>query len=334
MILSAQEFAQLTVVARGHQPRELELTLSLPRPTQPEIIEVILDPCTELRLELTSDSGLSLSLIQAWFSAESELYESPISAKLHEFSGIGLDGHIYYHGRQETRTGFRTSAEGNLDIIGLRPGQALRLELCDALGRHLHTQVVAALSRGERRVVPIHLSAPLGHRSCALQDSQGQLLVGASASIDAGGGLALLHTRTDELGRLDLPGVLHEPVAITAWKIGFERMRVDGLQPGGSDEPQVLTLRPGIDLRVALVDHSGRPQVKAEVSAVDPESGTRWVATRLRRGLWELIGLGDAPVEVRASAGELFVTSTCDASQTPTVSLQLPAPEGAELQGD
>lgn len=189
----------------------------------------------------------------------------------------------------------QTDERGALTLGGLHPG---RLRLIVSHPRHLrHEQSVEIVAGSSRVHVELPAAALLRAR---VEDSGGRPLAGATVRVVAPGERERGRCETDADGRCDVGELEPGSFAVHAFTGRHRPARSElRLELRGAPTEHTLRLEAGRALSGRVVDEAGATLAGARVGSSD-EAGA--FATTDEEGRFELSGLGDAPVNVFATA--------------------------------
>lgn len=320
------------VAARGFQPVKIASQGTL------DTYRVHLQPAAALRLHVLNFENLSLSDVELRvgcaeglfaFGASSEPapWEQPL--ELGRFLGMQTEP-----GGEQAR--FAADERGRVQLVGVRPGAPLYVEVVDGLGQRVHQQRIAALGEGEQREERLVVPQRLRELHAVLRDRSDNLLVGVQVELVDGEGQTVLAESNLE-GLVSLRDLAGDEYEVRLQKRGFVSQSMPGFRLSGgvgasAERPLSWVLDRGHDVAVLVVDPEDRPVSGGVVSARRISDGAGYQAHPSGAADQTLQDLDQGAVEVTLRLGGQTYVENMQAPLARSVEFRVPAHASLEVQ--
>lgn len=220
----------------------------------------------------------------------------------------------------------RSSREGLVGFTGLSPG---------AYGVRVEHPIFATAEREVQLAdgpLELELELALGGRlKGQVIDSGGKPIAGARLSVNRQGSVEQIREATTGMGgHFELQGLPLDDLTVRATAVRYRPLsRAIRFQKNGDQEALRLLLQLGQRISGRVIDQDGRAVMGAQVGSSD--SNNALVSTD-QNGAFELLGLGDTPVQLFALAGG-FAPARLAGVRPGTEGVELGLTRPAQLQG-
>jgi RNA polymerase sigma-70 factor (ECF subfamily) len=327
---------ELLVAAAGYAITSVALAPDTASP-----VEVRLEPTNlltvALPVEVAERRNLRLALIskEPLFRNKNRIYDS---LRREGMLGRCTSASGYSNG-QEGRVVFAFSPDGRIELEGIRTAVPFRVRLTDSRfvfadseGDTLAEVAVDALGAGEQRRIELSID-PAQMKSMKLLriravNEHALPVFHAGISVQWPGDLILGHTDLD--GRFGLEMTAGKPANIQVQKRGFVPFRALRVDASTADSLEARLVR-GRDLRVEVVDTTGRPVDVTRLSADITGFGPPWKIEDSGTGVFTLCDLPPGVAEITAEVGGRKYTRSQDTGSN-LVRVVLPVPGALEVR--
>lgn len=271
-------------------------------------VRIALKQINQLSIKVVSDSGVAMeSLCVEVGGGESGAFEKRREDRAIESERVGLGRWmgISVHPEGAVTDQFALSTDGGLALRGLAAGVHLELRIIGLLGIVLSSEAVPPMSTDEMRDVSISLSMQPNTLMGKITDLNGHALGNARVKIttdecDLVGNdiVGSCEAQTDGAGNFRVASLFVNHVNVEVKCAGYVTVRSEAANIGDRRRIDV-SLAPGKNLGVSVVDRTGRPMDPDQVWATFQKGKIESApAARVGPGRYEIRDLPRGPVVV------------------------------------